>query len=157
VEVVNKGVDATKELVNKQIGNFFTMANDYRKAHPDACNSFQNAEQVFSAFGLSMDVGQVAAMAAAGGATGDLVGAVSGAAVAGTKIAGTRYLVEKAISRGEDSFVNLAMKYAVGDGQKAEFRETAKFIYCAAVTGASAAGMAKGPLGSPKPEIPGAS
>jgi hypothetical protein len=143
VEVVKKGVDATKELANKQIGNFFTVANDYRKAHPDVCNSLQNAEQVFSTFGVSMDVGQVAAVAAAGGAAGGVVGAVGGAVVTGTKIAGTRYLVEKAVSKGEDSFVNLAMKYAVGDEQKAEFKETAKFIYSAAVTGASAAGVVK--------------
>jgi hypothetical protein len=91
VEIVKKGVDATKELVNKQIGNFFTVANDDRKAHPDACNSLQNAEQVLSAFTVSMDVGQVSAVAAAGGAAGGLVGAVSDAVVAGTKIAGTRY------------------------------------------------------------------
>jgi hypothetical protein len=157
VEVVKKGVDATKELANKQIGNFFTAANDYRKAHPDVCNSLQNAEQVFSAFGVGMDVGQIAAGAAVGAEAGGVAGAVGGAVVTGTKIAGTRYFVEKAISKGEDSFTNLAMKYAVGDEQKAEFKETAKFIYSTAVTGASAAGMAKGALRGPKSGTPSTS
>ncbi|MDR1232926.1 MAG: hypothetical protein LBJ75_01540 [Puniceicoccales bacterium] len=144
VEVAKKGVDAAKELVDKQVGNFFTAANDYRKAHPDAHNSIQNTEQVFSALGVSMDIGQVIAGAAVGAEAGGVAGAVSGAVATGTKIAGTRYIVEKAISKGEDSFVNLAMKYAVGDEQRAEFKETAKFIYSTAGLGASAAGMIKG-------------
>jgi hypothetical protein len=143
VEVVKKGVDATKELANKQIGNFFTVANDYRKAYPDACNSLQNAEQVFSTLGTTMDVGQIVAGAAVGAETGGVAGGVIGGTVVGAKIVGTRYLVEKAISKGEDSFVNLAMKYAVGDEQKAEFKETAKFIYSTAGLGVSAASMTK--------------
>jgi hypothetical protein len=45
---------------------------------------------------------------------------------------------------------------AVGDGQKAEFRETADLIYSAAVAGAAVVGMAKDALRGPKPKAPGA-
>ncbi|MDR1432953.1 MAG: hypothetical protein LBI61_01250 [Puniceicoccales bacterium] len=55
----------------------------------------------------------------------------------------------------EESFANLAAKCAVGDEQKAEFEETARFVFSVVLTGASAAGMAKGALRGPKPKIQG--
>jgi hypothetical protein len=112
-----------------------------------------------------MDVGQIiggiiggAETGASGGPMGAIVGGVIGGAAVGTKIAATRYFFGKAISKGEDSFANLAIQCAVGEDQKAEFETTARFIFSTAVLGASAAGMVKGaPHGakSGEPKGPG--
>ncbi|MDR1432946.1 MAG: hypothetical protein LBI61_01215 [Puniceicoccales bacterium] len=152
--------------------NFFTSANDYRKAHQNVCANLQNAEQLLSKIGVAMDAAQIVAGAGAGAAVGaragstsaNLIGVAAGAAIGaaagGTiaygKVAATRYLFGKAIEKGEESFTNFAAQCAVGEEQRAEFEETARFVYSTAVLGASAAGMAKGALQGPKPGMPSA-
>jgi hypothetical protein len=130
--------------------SFFAKANDYRKAHQNVCNRIQNAEQLFSAIGTSMDTGQIGAGAVVGakaGSPGGFWGSVAGGVIGGTvvkiKISAKQYLLGKAISKGEDSFADLARQCAVGDEQKAEFETTARFMFSTAVLGASAPGMVK--------------
>jgi hypothetical protein len=86
--------------------SFFATANNYRKAHQNVCDRIQNAEQLFSVLGTTMDAGQIGAGAAFGaeaGAPGGFLGAVAGGvisgAVMGAKVAVTRYFWGKAMTR----------------------------------------------------------
>jgi hypothetical protein len=129
---------------------FLAKANDHRRTHQNVCDRIQNAEQVFSTIGTSMDAGQIvagAAVCAKAGSPGGFLGAVAGGVIGGfvvkTRIAATRYLLGKVISKSEDSFADLARQCAVGDERRAEFEMTALFVFSTAVLGASAAGMVK--------------